>query len=338
MMGLPSFVPHLVDLAVDRPLLMVVVDTEEEFDWTRPFDRGSRSTRSITAQDRAHAVFERFGLKPTYVINHPVATNPAATRYLRGLVDSGLADVGTHCHPWVTPPHAEAVSNVNSFHGNLPPELEAAKIAATTDAVAQAFGTSPRIFKAGRYGVGAHTFDTLRSLGYTLDCSFVPHTSFAGEGGPDFVGVPHAPFFTDDTHQLLEVPMTVGHTGRLASAGPLWSKVFDASWSRALHLPGALNRAGLLQRVRLTPEGVSAANQIGLLERLVLQGQRLFTLTYHSPSLEPGHTPYVRTESDLLEFISRIESVLHHFRQRLGGGFTTLTDIEHQARSTIKKA
>jgi len=107
-------------LALEKPVLVVVVDTEEEFDWGKPFDRNSRGTVSVPAQDRAHAVFDRYGIVPTYVMNHPVATSPAAVRYFRGLVDQGRAHVGTHCHPWVTPPHAEAVSLLNSFHGNLP--------------------------------------------------------------------------------------------------------------------------------------------------------------------------------------------------------------------------
>ncbi|MBX3610146.1 MAG: polysaccharide deacetylase family protein [Hydrogenophaga sp.] len=334
-MTLPAIDRRPAALAFDRPMLLVTVDTEEEFDWMRPFNRESRSTLSIRSQGRAHAVFERFGVKPTYVMNHPVATDPVAAAYLRGLVDQGLAEFGTHCHPWVTPPHDEDVSGFNSFHGNLPVELEAAKIAATTDAIAQAFGKAPTVFKAGRYGVGPGTFDTLRRLGYEVDCSFVPHTSFASESGPDFLGTSSAPFFVDADEQLLEIPLTVGFTGRLSSSGPALSGLFDAPWSRAIRLPGAFNRAGLLQRVRLTPEGVNAAMQIRLLDTLIAQGVRLFTMTYHSPSLAPGHTPYVRNDEELGLFVGRIEAVLKHFRDRLGGGFTTMAEVNRLARKRL---
>src|SRR5690606_29509479 len=116
--------PVPAELSRDAPVMTVVVDTEEEFDWTKPFDRLSVGTRSIPAQDHAHAVFDRYGIVPTYVVDHAVASSEPAARYLRRLVDSGRAGFGTHCHPWVTPPHTEAVTAYNSFHGNLPPDLE----------------------------------------------------------------------------------------------------------------------------------------------------------------------------------------------------------------------
>jgi hypothetical protein len=338
-MSLPACQPQIAELDFgpgdDRPRLLVVVDTEEEFAWDRPFDRASRATASIPAQDRAQALYDRFGVVPTYVMDHPVATSPAAAAYLRGLVDAGRADFGTHCHPWVTPPHTEVVSNVNSFHGNLPPELEAAKIRASTDSVAQAMGRAPRIFKAGRYGLGPRTFDTLIDLGYTLDCSFVPHTDFspASAGhGPDFRGTPDRPFFTDASRRLLEVPLTVGYSGALGRAGPRWQGPLDAELARRLRLPGICSRLGLLERARLSPEGFDAATQCRLLDAMVGQGVRVFTLSYHSPSLAPGHTPYVRSDVELRDFMGRIETVLRHFCNALGGVFTSLAAVERHAR------
>ena len=117
------------------PELLIVVDTEEEFDWTRPFSRESIATRSIPAQARAHEFYDRFGIVPTYVVDFPVATDPEAVRFLRGLRDAGKAEIGAHLHPWVTPPHVEQVNIRNSYHCNLPPELERAKIAALTEAI-----------------------------------------------------------------------------------------------------------------------------------------------------------------------------------------------------------
>lgn len=332
-MTLPRLNMKPARLPLDKPQLVVVVDTEEEFDWNRPFDRSSTGTVTVGAQDRAHGVFDRYGIVPTYVMNYPVATSAAGSRYFRGLLDQGRAEVGTHCHPWVTPPHEEAVTLTNSFHGNLPAELEAAKIEATTDAIAQAFGARPRIFKAGRYGVGPHTFDTLKRLGYTIDCSFVPATSYAAEGGPDFHGTSNRPFFIDEARSLLEVPLTSGCSGALAVLGEHIPSVFDGQLARAIRLPAMLSRAGLLERSRLSPEGFDAGAQIRLLDSMVAQGVKVFTLSYHSPSLEPGYTPYVRSADDLKLFLERLDRVLRHFRDSLGGEFSTLTAIERVARS-----
>lgn len=333
-MRLPRLDPQPVELRLDAPVLMVVVDTEEEFNWGQPFDRQATATESITAQDRVHDIYDKFGLVPTYVVDYPVATSAAAARYLRSLVDAGRAAFGTHCHPWVTPPHNETVSVFNSFHGNLPLELEAAKIRSSTDAVAQAFGRAPRVFKAGRYGLGPHTFDILRDLGYTVDCSVVPHTTFALEGGPSYLSVPDRPFFTDSARSLLEVPMTVGYSGRLRHLGGARNWLFHSGLSQQMHLPGVLSRMGWLERARLSPEGFDANTLQRLMASMFDDGVRVFTMTYHSPTLEAGHTPYVRSSEDLDVFLQKIERVLSFFKHQLGGKFATVEELESVARRT----
>jgi hypothetical protein len=89
-----------------------------------------------------------------------------------------------------------------------------------------------------------------------------------------------------------------------------------------------LARSGLLARSRLSPEGVPADEQCRLLAAMTKCGHRLFSLTYHSPSLAPGHTPYVRDQADLDAFLGSIETVLSYFRDRLGGRFTTATRVQ----------
>ena len=53
----------------------------------------------------------------------------------------GRSAVGTQLHPWVNPPFDEEVTAANSFVGNLPAALEAAKLDVLTDAITPAFGT-----------------------------------------------------------------------------------------------------------------------------------------------------------------------------------------------------
>ena len=308
-----------------RPQLAIVVDTEEEFDWTRPFDRASTATSSIPAQARAHEIYDAMGVVPTYVIDHPVATDPEAVAFLRTLRDEGRAEIGTHLHPWVSPPHEEAVTTHNSYHCNLPPALERAKIEALTATIAAAFGAAPTVFKAGRYGFGPNTAEVLKDLGYRVDCSYVPHVSFRADGGPDYRGTPDQPFWLDAEKALLEIPLTSGFYGALSGLAPKAAALFDSPGAARLRVPGILSRLGLATRSRLTPEGVPADEQCRLLDAMVRSGRSFFTLTYHSPSLAPGHTPYVRDESDLAAFLATIAKVLRHFRDNLGGEFTTLT-------------
>lgn len=312
---------------MSTPELLVVVDTEEEFDWTAPFSRESVATRSIPAQARVHELYDRFGIVPTYVIDYPVATDPEAVAFLKGLMDEGKAEIGTHLHPWVTPPHLEEVTTRNSYHCNLPPELERAKIEAITAAIETGFGARPTVFKAGRYGYGPNTQATLIDLGYTVDCSLVPHTDLSADGGPDFRGRPDTPHWLDEAAGLLEIPLTVGFFGAFPGLGTRLDGLFDHPGAGRLRLPGVLARSGIVARSRLTPEGTPAGEQCRLIAAMVARGHRTFSLTYHSPSLAPGHTPYVRDEADLVRFLADIETVLTFFRDSVGGRFTTATRV-----------
>src|SRR3546814_5427653 len=66
-------------LPVDHPpLLLVVIDTEEEFDWHLPHSRDNTSVSAIAAQGPAQQIFARHDIVPTYVVDYPVATTPAA--------------------------------------------------------------------------------------------------------------------------------------------------------------------------------------------------------------------------------------------------------------------
>jgi hypothetical protein len=312
-------------MSAPRPQLAIVVDTEEEFDWTKPFSRASTGTGHIPAQARAHDIYERFDMVPTYVCDYPVATDPAATAFLGLLQAEGRAEIGAHLHPWVTPPHEEEVTAFNSWHCNLPPALERAKIEALTDAIERGFGRRPAVFKAGRYGFGPNTREVLIDLGYRIDCSYVPHVSFAHGGGPSFTGTPDQPFWLDPEKRLLEVPLTSGFIGRAPALGPAIAGLFDSPAAERLRMPGILAKLGFVARSRLTPEGVPAGEQCRLLKTMVEGGRSFFTLTYHSPSLEPGHTPYVRDTADLRDFLGSIETVLRYFREELDGEFTTLS-------------
>jgi len=56
-------------------------------------------------------------------------------------------------------------------------------------------------------------------------------------------------------------------------------------------------------------------------------GQRVFVLTYHSPSLEPGGTPYVRTAEDLDRFLAWLEEFYDFFTKEIGGMCVSWRDV-----------
>ena len=77
-------VRHVDVSATAPPRLLVVVDTEEEFDWAAPPSRTHTSVVAMRRISRAQEVFDRFGLRPTYVIDYPVAVPEPGTLLLVG--------------------------------------------------------------------------------------------------------------------------------------------------------------------------------------------------------------------------------------------------------------
>ncbi|WP_431281323.1 polysaccharide deacetylase family protein [Humitalea sp. 24SJ18S-53] len=321
----------LAELPGRRPFLQVVVDTEEEFDWSKPFRRDRVSVGSMQAQWRTQEIFDAYQLRPTYVIDHPVATDPDAVEILKSFVSAGRCQIGTHLHPWVNPPFAEAVLRSNSYAGNLPGSLERAKLETLHRAITAAFSESPVIYKAGRYGLGPNTIEILSSLGYLVDVSVVPHTDFGSDGGPDFRGMPDRPFWLNGVGGILEIPLTRGFCGM--TTGHRAAALYDSvKSSRAGNLKlSALSRLGILSRVSLTPEGIDKASMLRLLKSMVNDGHRLFTLCYHSPSLAIGNTPYVHNAKDLTLFLESIRAVLDFFFGTLGGAPTTPLAVRDMA-------
>jgi hypothetical protein len=296
-----------------------VIDTEEEFDWSRPHARESTRVTAIAAQGRAQEIFARHAITPTYVVDYPVASSPAAVEALRQFADPGHCRIGAHVHPWVNPPDTEPVNAYNSYPGNLPAELERKKLETLTAAITKGFGNRPVIYKAGRYGVGPATAQILEELGYLIDVSVVPFTSFAGDGGPDFSTASFHPSWFGSKGDLLEIPLSCGFCGLLRSLGPAVFPRLSSDLGMRLRLPGIAARSGLLERIRLTPEGIGLAENIRLARSLYEQGCRIFSFTYHSPSLVPGMTPYVRSERQLSTFLRTMDHFFTFFRNELDG-------------------
>jgi hypothetical protein len=313
--GLP-YAPAAIE-AERPPTLHVVVDTEAEFDWDKPFAENLTAVSALREVESAQAIFDRYGLRPTYVIDYPVAAQAESAASIRAIADRGGCAVGAHLHPWTNPPFGAAIDQAMSFPGNLPTETEAAKLDALMTLITEAFGERPAFYKAGRYGLGPNTARLIAQRGIKVDFSLMPETDMRDVHGPDFRMVAAIPYEVPSLG-LLAVPMTRADLGPLSR----WWRLrgwLDTQTAALLHVRGVLVRAGLLERLTLTPEGVSAKLQIVLLRTLLRRGHRMFVLHFHSPSLAAGHTPYVRNEAERAAFLERIEVVCRWFFEELGG-------------------
>ena len=305
----PNFVRFGVDFG---QRFIITIDTEEEFDWAAPLERDNHSLHSVPAFANFQQFCEHNDIVPVYLIDYAVANSPQTATILREALADGRAEAGLHLHPWLNPPLEEDINEFNSFSGNLPEQLERAKFHVLKEAIKQQLGVRPLIYRAGRYGVGPNSASILIDEGIAIDTSVRAMFDYSQTGGPNFRDHPLRPYWLDCDHKLMELPITTVFWGPLR---PLGRWLYPRLW-RTPRLRGVFSRLGLLERIPLTPEGIDANEAIRAIDVALDDGLPLLVFSFHSPSLAPGHTPYVRKPEDLDTFYNWWRQVLGHLRQR----------------------
>jgi hypothetical protein len=293
--------------------LIVSLDTEED-NWHR--SRSDVTVENIKELPSQGRFFERLGVRATYFTSYHVAIDPGAADVMREVGDGSRGEIGAHLHPWNTPPLSEAFVPRNSMAKNLPAQLQLDKIRTLTAAMQEAFGKPPTAFRAGRYGIGPDTVAALVACGYHVDSSVSPFVNLEPvDDGPTFVGAPIVPYRLAPGHDvrepvpdgpIIEMPLSYGFSRgpfrvfdpvqRLLEAAPAW-----------LHLPGIAARTGLVQRFSLSPEFQSAADMLTVSARLLEHGARHLHISWHTPSLKPGLSPFTATRADVQRLYASIE-------------------------------
>lgn len=308
-------VSDLLELDADeQPRFWVTIDTEEDFDWAAPFARTGYRLASVPALAECQGYFERAGVQPIYLVDWPIVADDRAVEILGAAVAAGGCEIGAQLHPWVTPPHAEDVNERNSYTGNLPADLQRAKMMALRDAIQDRFGVAPTVYRAGRYGLGPDTAEMLAELGFRCDTSVRSGFNYRAGHGPDYRDAPLHPWWVGTARgAVLEVPLTTMFGGLLGGVGPgLYHRVAR----NGTHAGAALARLGLVERIALTPEGIPAERVCKAIDIAVDQRLPVLNFSFHSPSLQPGNTPYVRSTADLDLFYRWWDVVLDHLARR----------------------
>ena len=217
----------------------------------------------------------------------------------------------------------------HSYACNLPAGLMQRKLEVLRDAITASFGAAPAVYKAGRYGVGPETVPALQALGFAADTSVVPHSDMSGDGGPDFRAMPDRLFLAAD--DVAEVPLSVHFVGRGARLGP---RVFPfLERMRRWHFPGIAARLGVLERMRLSPEGHSFDDMRRQTEAALARGDRYLVLTYHSSSLMTGGSPFSQTISARDRVVRSLTHYIRYFAGIPRYATTTVSRLATRMRS-----
>jgi len=294
----------------------ITIDTEED-QWGEYVSTGT-TVDNVTMIPKLQQLFDQFGAVPTYLINYPVVKNETALRIIKEIHDKGRCGIGTHCHPWNTPPLRENMSNHNSMLCNLPYELIYEKLKTLHQAIVDDWGVTPICFRAGRWGFGKNVARSIHELGYKIDTSVTPFSDWREYEGPDFSDAATDRYFfhpdsilnADVNGCLMELPPTIGFLQNDFSRCRWLRKLIITSKLSRLHLIGILDRLRILNLRWLSPELCSGMDMIGLSKACIRNGCRYLNMSFHSTSLMPGMSPFVRSDKDLEIFLGNIRMFL----------------------------
>lgn len=316
-----------------QTVVVVSIDTEED-NWNR--SRTDVTVENILEIRRLGPFLDGLGVRPTYFTSYQVAIEPRAAQTLRDACDDGTAEIGAHLHPWNTPPLTEAFVPRNSMTRNLPAALQLAKIQQLTATLEDAFGSRPRAFRAGRYGLGPETVSALLCCGYEVDSSVSPFIDLKTmDDGPNFIGAPldvyrlgwgADPRRPNPKGELIEVPLSYGFSRTPFAFWDPTRRLLERAPFRWLHLAGLADRAGIVKRLVLCPELAGIDDMLLLSRRLLEQGVRHLHVSWHSPTLRPGLSPFARTTQDVTRLYSSLEAYFDGLSRLTTVKFATVSE------------
>lgn len=289
--------------------LLVGIDTEGDNQWDAAA-RADQRFENLYALPRLHALFARHGVRPTYVITYPVATDARSADVLRALHAGGDCEIGAHHHAWETPPCTAEDVRRHPYASNLPLAQFEDQLARLTDAIEGAVGRRPVSYRSGRFGFSAAHVAALERLGYAVESSVAPLFYEAHKQGPDFADAPLRPYFLaydsatrPGTSDVLEVPCSAALNRR-------FPKALQHAYARAPRpytTKRVLRKLGVARVRWLRPSYSSLDDMISLARDLAAMQVPVLNLLFHSSEAIVGGSPYNRTEAELAGFCDRLE-------------------------------
>lgn len=293
--------------------LAITIDVEED-NWSN-YDSDPVMS-NIGKLTELQKLFDEYHVKPTYLITYPVATDMKSVSLLREIMEDGRCEIGTHVHPWNTPPFEEEKSVENTMLFNLNRELQYNKIESLHEIIRRNFEIEPVTFRAGRWGFDQTVAENMFKIGYKVDCSVSPYLNWQSYHGPDFSnwtpGIQRL-YLKNQKHDqfLLEIPATIGF---LQPNFNLCNKMFNTiSNSKLKHfrMIGVLDKLRMLNKVWLSPEMSDGMEMIKLSNSMKREGYVFLNMFFHSSSLKAGLTPFTKSVEDEKMIMKRIEGFLN---------------------------
>lgn len=312
---------------------LLSVDTEEEFDWAGDFPQQHCSVENIQQLPEFQTFCDGLGIRPTYLVDYPVAADTNSAAILREIVSQGRAEIGAHLHPWCTPPLTEENGERESHVVNLSPELIVSKLEHLTEIIKTNLDVEPKSFRTGRWGTDAAVMKAVLDAGYDVESSMIPlyeNTYFSflqclnQPYWPDMAN----PYLEGQQRDILEIPVSAGFN----RSNYLLGRQLHAFLSRApikhLRIMGFLDRLKLFRKIYLSPELASAEDMKALAASEIKNQHQMLHMFIHSSSLLPGKNSYTGSALELQNFYSSIKQVVEYLHEHADVVFCTISECK----------
>jgi hypothetical protein len=308
-----------------KKYLFITIDTEED-DWG-DYQRSDTRTQNLQGIEKLQRIFEKYKVTPTYLINYAVLQDEYCTGYLKAHYEEGLCDIGTHCHPWNTPPKSVTQREADTFMCNMDEAIVLEKIKTIHREIENKMRLSPVAFRAGRWGFGRNVLKALKTLDYKIDTSMTPFVDWDQYGGPVFNLKSNRPFtlahgpgdssdvdyrYEDKEEYIVEIPPTIGYLNRdFAGAEEVLGKM-RGKMVKVLKIRGLLDKTGVASKRWLSPELSNEKDMKKLTRNIVDMGNGFVNMSFHSTSLVPGFSPFVKDTAEERRFYRKIEGYIEY--------------------------
>ncbi len=286
--------------------VLIIIDVEEEGLFSGQYPQFP-TVHNVAALPNLAPFTTECGIPLTLVCAHTVFADVAACAVLENMRTKYAAEIGAHLHYWSTPPHGleGVVADTGSMKKyvaakDVHTELMRQKMSALFTAAQNFCGHPVTTFRMGRWDMSRSLWPHLAEHGVCVDSSIRPW-HYPKQWRDHFLA-PTQPYTVQvNGTNILEVPDTaVPIVPRFA----LLQKMLHKAPSALLHT--------WHQSIVMAPNPVyhSLAYMKAAARAMLLRGDRVLTLTWHSSEVMPGATPHLPHKHSVDAMLLRVRNFL----------------------------
>ncbi len=286
-------------------------------------------------------LFQRNGVRATYLLSPEVMRDAASSALLAGLND---CELGTHLHGEYIEPEPDYQAEITATpQSAYRAEIEQAKLANLTQVYRSRFGRPPTSFRAGRFSLSRHSLKFLDELGYVVDSSVTPfRTNHYADGLTcNYWGAPLHPYHPlakdprrRGTLRVLEVPVTI-----LVPALQKWPAfLLRRLDDRVLGRKRLFRWLGLeLKKVWIRPYRGTSEELVTWADTVIARwpatSTPIINVMFHNVEVIPGASPYAQNAEDVARFTHGMDSLFRHLNARYEVKSIGLGELGRQYRN-----